>query len=148
MVALDADGRPDFSLLQEMAGMRGLGVKRGERVPLAEHQPADDDGPDRPAGLLVYHAFDLLHLDSWDLLDVPLEERKRLLRLVLREHPSVRFVSHVLELWRGLPAGRHRTGPGGQRRQGAPQPVRTRQALAGLAEDQGATGTGAGPRRL
>ena len=97
MVALDADGRPNFSLLQEMAGMRGLGVKRGERVPLMAHQPADDVGPDRPSGRLVYHAFDLLHLDSWDLLDVPLEERKRLLRLVLREHPSVRFVSHVLE---------------------------------------------------
>ena len=45
----------------------------------------------------MYHAFDLLHLDSWDLLDVPLEERKRLLQLVLREHPSVRYVSHVLE---------------------------------------------------
>jgi bifunctional non-homologous end joining protein LigD len=44
----------------------------------------------------VYHAFDLLHLDSWDLLAVPLEERKRLLRLVLREHPATRFVSHVV----------------------------------------------------
>ena len=29
MVALDAAGRPDFSLLQELAGLRGLGVKRG-----------------------------------------------------------------------------------------------------------------------
>ena len=31
------------------------------------------------------------------LLDVPLDERKRLLRLVLLERPSVRYVSHVLE---------------------------------------------------
>ncbi len=29
MVALDPDGRPSFSLLQDMVGMRGLGVKRG-----------------------------------------------------------------------------------------------------------------------
>ena len=58
--------------------------------------PAREDEPVRQ-GTLVYHAFDLLHLDSWDLLAVPLEERKRLLQLVLREHPSVRFVSHVLE---------------------------------------------------
>ena len=54
-------------------------------------------GPERRGGTLVYHAFDLLYLDGRDLLDVPLEERKRLLRLVLREHPSVRYVSHVLE---------------------------------------------------
>jgi bifunctional non-homologous end joining protein LigD len=90
MVALDESGRPDFGLLQDLAGMRGLGVHRGERKARAV------DEPERK-GSLVYHAFDLLHLDSWDLLAVPLEERKRLLRLVLREDPSVRYVSHVLE---------------------------------------------------
>ncbi len=90
MVALDENGRPSFSLLQELAGMRGLGAKRRERktgVTLT--------APRR--GTLVYHAFDLLHLDSWDLRKVPLEERKRLLKLVLREHSLVRYVSHVLE---------------------------------------------------
>jgi bifunctional non-homologous end joining protein LigD len=90
MVALDQDGRPDFSLLQELVGLRGLGVKR--------RQLKTGEQPRAPRrGSLVFHAFDLLHLDSWDLLDVPLEERKRLLRLVLQEHPSVRYVSHVLE---------------------------------------------------
>ena len=90
MVALDEAGRPDFGLLQDLAGMHGLGVRRGERTPGREDQPVRQ-------GTLVYHAFDLLHLDSWDLLAVPLEERKRLLQLVLRGHPFVRYVSHVLE---------------------------------------------------
>ncbi len=89
MVALDVDGRPDFSLLQDLAGMRGLGVRRRERLPQGTAE--------RREGTLVYHAFDLLHLDGWSLLDVPLLERKRLLRLQLRGHPSVRYVSHVLE---------------------------------------------------
>ncbi len=90
MVALDAAGRPDFSLLGELAGLRGLGVKRGELKP-------DDGSPEPRGGRLVYHVFDLLHLDGLSLLDVPLDERKRLLRLVLLERPSVRYVSHVLE---------------------------------------------------
>ena len=89
MVALDQDGRPDFSLLQDLSGLRGLASVRGERRAGGE--------PDPPrTGSLVYHAFDLLHLDGWDLTGVPLEERKRTLKLVLREHPGVRHVSHVL----------------------------------------------------
>ncbi len=103
MVALDPDGRPSFSLLQDMVGMRGLGARRGvgarrgERPAVEEPPPPAVVRPERRGGTLVYFAFDLLHLDSWDLLAVPLEERKRLLQLVLKDHPSVRFVSHVLE---------------------------------------------------
>ena len=40
-------------------------------------------------------SFDLLYLDGRSLLDVPLEDRKRLLKSVLREHPRVRFAAHV-----------------------------------------------------
>jgi bifunctional non-homologous end joining protein LigD len=69
VVALDDDGRPDFALLQERLGGKGGG--------------------------LVYQAFDLLYLDGRSLLEVPLEDRKRLLRSVLKEHPRVRFASHV-----------------------------------------------------
>ena len=88
MVALDSDGRPDFGLLQELSGMRGLGVKRRERRPArADENPRD--------GTIVYHAFDLLRLDGLDLTDLPLAERKRLLRLLLREHPAVRYVTHI-----------------------------------------------------
>ncbi|CAN5590186.1 hypothetical protein BH24CHL9_BH24CHL9_01550 [soil metagenome] len=98
MVALDDAGRPSFSLLQDLSGLHGLGARRGERRGQAT-EPAGDDaaGEALPPGRLVYHAFDLLHLDSRDLLAVPLEERKKLLQLVLRDHPSVRYVRHVVE---------------------------------------------------
>ena len=40
--------------------------------------------------------FDLLYLDGRSLLRVALEDRKRLLRSVLKETPRVRFASHVV----------------------------------------------------
>jgi bifunctional non-homologous end joining protein LigD len=70
VVALDEEGRPDFSLLQARLG-------------------------DKAATGLVYQAFDLLYLDGRSLLEVPLEDRKRLLRSVLKEHPQVRYAAHV-----------------------------------------------------
>jgi bifunctional non-homologous end joining protein LigD len=70
VVALDEDGRPDFSLLQTKLG-------------------------DKTGTGLVYQVFDLLYLDGRSLLDVPLEDRKRLLRSVLKDHPRVRFAAHV-----------------------------------------------------
>jgi bifunctional non-homologous end joining protein LigD len=74
IVALDEQGVPDFPLLQEKISQ----VRAG-----------------RPAGGLVYQAFDLLYLDGRLLTNVPLEDRKRLLRSVLKESPRVRFASHV-----------------------------------------------------
>jgi bifunctional non-homologous end joining protein LigD len=73
MVALDEHGRPDFSLLQER-----LGVKQGG-------EPPD----------VVFVVFDLLHHDGRSLLDVPLEDRKRLLKAVLHESRRVRYAGHV-----------------------------------------------------
>ncbi len=73
VVALDADGRPDFGLLQERLG----GTRAGHRG-------------------LTYQAFDLLYLDGRSLLDVPLTERKKLLHLVLRDGAHVRFAGHVV----------------------------------------------------
>jgi bifunctional non-homologous end joining protein LigD len=45
---------------------------------------------------LVYFAFDLLHLDGWDLRPVRLEERKQVLRRLLQSAPpELRFSDHV-----------------------------------------------------
>jgi bifunctional non-homologous end joining protein LigD len=45
---------------------------------------------------LVYFAFDLLHLDGWDLREVRLDERKEVLRRVLESAPAaLRFSDHV-----------------------------------------------------
>ena len=91
VVALDADGRPDFSLLQDRTGLRGLEAATGRRATDAA-RPSEAE---RAAIPIVYMAFDLLHLDGRSLLDVPLEERKRALRQILRPHPLVRYASHV-----------------------------------------------------
>ncbi|MBI2780261.1 MAG: DNA ligase D [Chloroflexi bacterium] len=71
VIAVGADGLPDFGLLQEATG----------------------GGSTR----FVYQAFDLLHLDGRSLLSVPLESRKQLLRSVLRaDDRRVRFADHVI----------------------------------------------------
>jgi bifunctional non-homologous end joining protein LigD len=75
VVALDEDGRPDFGLLQERISEARAG---------------------RRANGLVYQVFDLLHFDGRSLLRVELEDRKRLLRSILRETSRVRFASHVM----------------------------------------------------
>ena len=81
VVALDEQGRPRFSLLQDHTGIRTGRAPGGKR----HGKPAQ----------VVYQAFDLLHLDGRSLLGVPLEERKRLLRSRLRPHPLVRYAGHV-----------------------------------------------------
>jgi bifunctional non-homologous end joining protein LigD len=48
------------------------------------------------AAPLVYFAFDLLHLDGWDLRRAPLEVRKEVLRRLLEGAPAeLRFSDHV-----------------------------------------------------
>ncbi len=81
VVALDEDGRPRFSLLQDHTGIRTGRSPGGKR----HGKPAT----------IVYEAFDLLHLDGRSLLGVPLEDRKRLLHSRLRPHPMVRYAGHV-----------------------------------------------------
>jgi bifunctional non-homologous end joining protein LigD len=82
VVALDENGAPDFGLLQEGISNLRAGSTNG---------PAAG----RPKATLVYQAFDLLYLDGRLLVNVPLEERKRLLRSVLRDSGRIRFASHV-----------------------------------------------------
>lgn len=92
VVALDPDGRPDFSLLQDRTGLRGLEAATGRRSPDGPRLTADE----RKAIPLAYMVFDLLHIDGRSLFDVPLEERKRLLHRVIQPHPLVRYAAHVV----------------------------------------------------
>jgi bifunctional non-homologous end joining protein LigD len=92
VVALDPEGRPDFSLLQDRTGLRGLEAATGRRSAETPKKTADE----RKAIPLAYMVFDLLHLDGSSLLDVPLEERKRLLRRVIRPDPRVQYAAHVV----------------------------------------------------
>ena len=126
VVALDERGRPDFSLLQERISWAAPAA----RCPL------------------VFQAFDLLYLDGRSLLDVPLEQRKRLLELVVR--PSVAASSSPSPSTpRGSPSSRR---PRRRSSRGSSPSTAGRAtspaAGARVAQDQGAAGAGAGGRRL
>jgi bifunctional non-homologous end joining protein LigD len=92
VVALDPEGRPDFSLLQDRTGLRGLEQATRRRSAEAPRLTSEE----RAKIPLAYMVFDLMHLDGRSLVDVPLEERKRVLRSVLRPHAMVRYASHVV----------------------------------------------------
>jgi len=81
IVALDDQGRPSFSLMQQRTGFQA--GKR--RLPGRQGVP------------VVYYAFDLLYLGGYDLRRVPLEKRKELLRAVIDGGDLVRFSDHYLE---------------------------------------------------
>jgi bifunctional non-homologous end joining protein LigD len=78
ITTLDEQGRPSFHRLQQ----RIMVSDAGAAAQYARKQPA------------VYFAFDLLYLDGYDLRGAPLIERKRLLRLILDPHPSLKFSDH------------------------------------------------------
>ena len=76
VVALDDEGRSDFALLQRLIKESRVSTRAPDRV--------------------TYQVFDLLYLDGYSLLDVPLENRQELLRGRLRKDPAVRFGDHVV----------------------------------------------------
>jgi bifunctional non-homologous end joining protein LigD len=86
VVVLDSEGRPDFGLLQARLG----GGFSASDLPASGR--AREAGRAAP---LVFMAFDLLWCAGRSYLDVALEDRKAVLRLVLRDHPRVRFGGHV-----------------------------------------------------
>ena len=138
VVALDERGRPDFGLLQARLG-GGFS---------ASDLPAPARRPGRPAGRrpLVFMAFDLPWCAGRSLLGVPLEERKAILRLVLREHPRVRYGGPRRARRRRVLRGRGGPGPRGRDGQAPPQPLRAGPPLDGLAEAEGPARPGAGRR--
>ncbi len=74
IVMLDGAGRPSFQLLQP-------------RI-MAQPASAATFARNAPVNYLV---FDLLYLNGWDLRASPLCERRRLLELLLKPNPLVRF---------------------------------------------------------
>jgi bifunctional non-homologous end joining protein LigD len=78
VVALDDQGRPSFSLMQQRTGFR----------------PGGRRGAINAGVPVLYYAFDLLYLDGYDWRKVPLEERKKKLASILITEDSVRYSDH------------------------------------------------------
>ena len=79
IVALDDEGRPSFSLMQQRTGV-GEG---GRRI-----RQTRDDIP------IAYYVFDLLYLDGYDLMQADLEQRKQLLASIVLPNNLVRYSDH------------------------------------------------------
>jgi bifunctional non-homologous end joining protein LigD len=78
IVALDEQGRPSFSLMQQRTGIR-----QGNR-----HTAARRDVP------IMYYVFDLLYLEGYDLRRVSLEQRKEVLVQIVKSGDLVRYSDH------------------------------------------------------
>ncbi len=81
IVALDDEGRPSFSLMQQRTGF----------------QPGKRRLPRREGVPVLYYAFDLLYLDGLDLRRVALEQRKQLLQERIENSEVVHFSDHYPE---------------------------------------------------
>jgi bifunctional non-homologous end joining protein LigD len=80
VVALDAEGRPSFSLMQQRTGMEGFAGGRRSAP--------------RPGVPVVFYAFDLPWCEGYSLLRVPLEQRKQMLARILLPSDQVRYSEH------------------------------------------------------
>jgi bifunctional non-homologous end joining protein LigD len=78
LVALDAAGRSNFQKLQNRAGVRNPSQQLLHSIPA------------------TYYAFDLLYCDGYDLRKVPLQERKGLLKQILRPNDRIRYSEHEI----------------------------------------------------
>jgi len=79
LVALDGAGRSNFQKLQNRAGVRNPSHQLLQSIPA------------------TYYAFDLLYCDGYDLRKVPLEQRKGLLKQILRPNSHIRYSEHENE---------------------------------------------------
>jgi bifunctional non-homologous end joining protein LigD len=78
IVALDEEGRPSFSLMQQRTGIRSGGRRTASRSDV----------------LISYFVFDLIYLDGYDLRRVSLEDRKQALSQIVTASETVRFSEH------------------------------------------------------
>jgi len=81
IVALDDEGRPSFSLMQQRTGFQ----------PGKRHLPRREGVP------VIYYAFDLIYVDGFDLRRVALESRKQLLQERIENSGLVHFSDHYAE---------------------------------------------------
>ncbi|HUR36791.1 MAG TPA: non-homologous end-joining DNA ligase, partial [Terriglobales bacterium] len=114
---LDDEGRPSFSLMQQRTSYEPGRVSRRSQL------------GGRP---IVYYVFDVLYLDGYSLMRVDLEQRKELLRRLLKANETFRYSEHFLE--EGLPlyeVARQKTLEGiiAKRRKGCYLQKRTREWL-------------------
>jgi bifunctional non-homologous end joining protein LigD len=79
IVALDNEGRPSFSLMQQRTGIRSHGRRTASRA----------DVP------VVYYAFDLIYADGYDLRRVPLDQRKTALAQLISPNEIIRYSDHI-----------------------------------------------------
>ncbi len=88
IVALDQEGRPSFSLMQQRTGFQpGRRFRRG----------GAGDGAAGEGAPIVYYAFDLLYLDGFDMRGIGLEQRKQLLRERIVPGGILHFSDHYAE---------------------------------------------------
>jgi bifunctional non-homologous end joining protein LigD len=76
IMALAPDNRPCFECLQQHIGM-------SQESPI-RHPPGHDH--------VLYYAFDILYLDGYDLLNVPIMERKKLLSRTLKVTDRIKLL--------------------------------------------------------
>lgn len=69
IVVTDKDGRPHFELLQNWRA--------------------------KPEGTISYYAFDMLWCEGRDIRNMPLRERKQLLKLIIPENSRIKYSDHV-----------------------------------------------------
>jgi bifunctional non-homologous end joining protein LigD len=81
IVALDNEGRPSFSLMQQRTGF----------------QPGKRRLPRREGVPVIYYAFDLLYVDGFDLRRIALESRKQLLQERIENSGVIHFSDHYAE---------------------------------------------------
>ena len=79
VVVNDAEGKPSFSRLQR----RGRILKKLDALKASVRLPA------------VYHAFDILGIEGYDLRGLPLLARKEVLRAVLPTVGPIRYTDHI-----------------------------------------------------
>ena len=86
VVALDEEGKPSFSLMQQRTGFRPHGKRSAPKA----------DVP------VLYYAFDLIYLDGEDWRRMPLEERKRKLASIVKTGDALRYSDHFEEYGKAL----------------------------------------------